>query len=187
MTGKPPLRKPDALIDVFETAIGWFGLQFRDATIHRIKFGFSRRSHVLAAFREYGECRVDRPEVEKPWRDLIQSYAAGISVCFDELEIDTEWMTPFQKVVIEFCRGISAGETVTYGQLAEEIGSPGAARAVGTVMRTNRFPIVVPCHRVVGANDLGGFSAGDGVKTKRALLELEKANFPFQKELLFDD
>ena len=96
-------------------------------------------------------------------------------------------MTPFQKQVIRTCREIPYGETLTYGELAVKAGSPGGARAVGTTMRTNRFPIIVPCHRVVGANGLGGFSASQGVQTKRRLLEIENA-FPLRDDSprLFD-
>lgn len=169
------LQSPVHLIDVFETSIGWFGLQYRDATIQRIKFGFSKRGDVINAFGESGRCRDQMAGHGKQWRDTIQAYAAGESVSFIELDIETEWMTPFQKDVIVTCRKIPAGTTMTYGQLAKTVGSPGASRAVGSVMRTNRFPIVVPCHRVVGGNGLGGFSAGDGVETKQVLLELEHA------------
>jgi len=83
-------------------------------------------------------------------------------------------MSAFQKRVIVACREILYGSTVTYGGLAELAGSPGAARAVGSTMRTNRFPIIVPCHRVVGADSLGGFSASRGVETKKRLLNMER-------------
>jgi len=68
---------------------------------------------------------------------------------------------------------VPAGSTVTYGELAARAGSPGAARAVGNVMATNPMPLLVPCHRVVATDGLGGFTGGLAVK--RALLRLEAA------------
>ena len=80
--------------------------------------------------------------------------------------------TPFQKAVWEAMAGIPYGETRTYADLAHAVDS--APRAVGGACGRNPIPIVVPCHRVVGANGaLTGFSGGDGLATKRALLSLE--------------
>ncbi len=82
--------------------------------------------------------------------------------------------TAFQRAVIDHCRRIPRGEVLTYGQLAERAGYPRSARAVGNVMATNRVPLIVPCHRVVGAGgNLGGFSAPQGLQMKRRLLRLE--------------
>ena len=68
------------------------------------------------------------------------------------------------------------GETATYGDIARELGEPGAARAVGTALGRNPFAIVVPCHRVLAANGrTGGFSASGGVVTKLRLLTIERA------------
>jgi methylated-DNA-[protein]-cysteine S-methyltransferase len=66
------------------------------------------------------------------------------------------------------------GETATYGEVAELAGRPGAARAVGTAMARNPVPLLVPCHRVVAANGIGGYGGGpEGIALKRALLDLE--------------
>ncbi len=73
-------------------------------------------------------------------------------------------------------RQIPPGETLTYGEVAARIGEPGAARAVGTALGQNPFPIVVPCHRVLAANGrTGGFSARGGVATKMRMLSIERA------------
>jgi methylated-DNA-[protein]-cysteine S-methyltransferase len=83
--------------------------------------------------------------------------------------------TPFQRAVWAALQEIPYGETMSYGQLAERIGSPGAARAVGLANGRNPIGIIVPCHRVVGATgSLTGY--GGGLKRKQYLLELERRN-----------
>jgi len=88
-------------------------------------------------------------------------------------KLDLSGYTDFQKCVFRTLMRIPAGKTVSYGDLAKRAGYPGAARAVGTAMRKNRLPIVIPCHRVVPAQGgIGAYSAGR--HWKRWLLENEK-------------
>jgi methylated-DNA-[protein]-cysteine S-methyltransferase len=86
-------------------------------------------------------------------------------------ELDIAGCTDYQKLIYEIVQAIPRGETRTYGQVAERIGKPGAARAVGRAMATNPFAILVPCHRVVAKKGLGGFLWGTEMKEK--LLRLE--------------
>jgi len=79
--------------------------------------------------------------------------------------------TMFQQRVWQALRGIPYGQTRSYAELAASLRS--APRAVGQANAANPIPIIIPCHRVVAANGLGGYSGGDGLSTKRALLELE--------------
>jgi methylated-DNA-[protein]-cysteine S-methyltransferase len=80
--------------------------------------------------------------------------------------------TPFQKAVWSALRTIPYGTTISYGELARRIGQPSASRAVGAANGANPLPIIVPCHRVIGADrSLTGF--GGGLETKRFLLALE--------------
>ena len=82
--------------------------------------------------------------------------------------------TAFQELVWKELRSIPFGETVTYGFLANRIGSPNAARAVGGAVGANPIAIVIPCHRVMASNGaITGYTGGEGVKTKRLLLDLE--------------
>lgn len=81
--------------------------------------------------------------------------------------------TDFQKRVWSAMSAIPSGHTRTYGDLAKDLHS--AAQAVGNACGANPIPILIPCHRVVGAGGLGGFSGGDGLPTKTALLRLEGA------------
>jgi methylated-DNA-[protein]-cysteine S-methyltransferase len=94
-----------------------------------------------------------------------------------EIPVTFRHGTPFQRRVWEELRAIPRGETVTYGELATRLGMPGAARAVGSAVARNPISIVVPCHRVVGADgSLTGYAGG--VERKRALLALEGAVSP---------
>jgi methylated-DNA-[protein]-cysteine S-methyltransferase len=80
--------------------------------------------------------------------------------------------TEFRRAVYERVMKIPYGKTATYGQIARDVGSPGGAQAVGQAMAQNRFPVIIPCHRVVsGGGGLGGFSSG--LDLKRFLLKLE--------------
>jgi methylated-DNA-[protein]-cysteine S-methyltransferase len=117
---------------------------------------------------------------EARWlRDLaerLQRYATGEPIDFFDVRIEIDHLTPFARRVVAACRRIAWGHARSYGELAAACGAPGAARAVGSVMAKNRYPLVVPCHRVIGAGgSLGGYSAPDGVAMKRRLLAMERA------------
>jgi O-6-methylguanine DNA methyltransferase len=103
----------------------------------------------------------------------LEKYFATGRDCFSGFSPDYTGMTPFKKKVMQELCKVSAGATITYGELAAAAGSPGAARAVGNVMATNPVPLFVPCHRVVASQGLGGFTGG--LDIKRALLKLESA------------
>ncbi|AIY47668.1 methylated-DNA--[protein]-cysteine S-methyltransferase [Mycolicibacterium fortuitum] len=104
--------------------------------------------------------------------DQLSEYFAGDRTEFT-LELDMAG-TQFQRRVWEALRAIPYGETCTYGEIARQIGAPGAFRAVGLANGHNPIGIIVPCHRVIGANgSLTGY--GGGLERKRALLELEKS------------
>src|SRR5690348_1540275 len=92
-------------------------------------------------------------------------------------QINWSKYTPFQRKVYRAIMTIPAGEVRTYGQVARMIGRPRAARAIGQALRTNQDAPVIPCHRVVGYNTMGGYSAGGGMKKKLKLLKSEGFNF----------
>ena len=115
------------------------------------------------------------PDLGDAAEDLVgrlAHYLAGIDVPLGDVELDFSWATPFQHAVADELRRIPRGEVVTYGELAALAGYPGAARAVGSFCAHNRFALLVPCHRVVGAGGLGGYGAA-GLAVKRRLLALE--------------
>ncbi len=107
--------------------------------------------------------------------EQLAAYFAGELVDFD-VELDLRG-TPFQRRVWQALLTIPYGETRSYGQIAEQIGAPGSARAVGLANGRNPIAIVVPCHRVIGAGgSLTGY--GGGLDRKRTLLNLEKRRAP---------
>ncbi|MDX6503238.1 MAG: methylated-DNA-[protein]-cysteine S-methyltransferase [Gaiellaceae bacterium] len=103
----------------------------------------------------------------------LSAWFGGAPDDFAAVELDLEWCTPFERQLVDALRGVPAGATVSYGELAALAGRPRAARAAGTFCANNRFAIVVPCHRVVAANGIGGYGSL-GVAYKRRLLALEK-------------
>lgn len=103
----------------------------------------------------------------------LEEYFAGDRKVFDlPLKIHG---TKFQKEIWKTLSRIPYGSTVTYGDLAKAAGYPRAARAVGNAMRKNPLWILIPCHRVVGVSDLGGYGGPEGAPIKRRLLLLEGA------------
>jgi methylated-DNA-[protein]-cysteine S-methyltransferase len=109
-------------------------------------------------------------------RRQLAEYFAGERRSFD-LRLAPEG-TPFERSVWDELRKIPFGETRSYGEIAQAIGRPGAARAVGRANGANPIPIVVPCHRVIGSNgSLTGF--GGGLEAKCRLLEIEGRRLPF--------
>jgi methylated-DNA-[protein]-cysteine S-methyltransferase len=94
------------------------------------------------------------------------------------LVLDMDGVPPFHQKVYALARQIPPGETRTYGELAQQLGEPGAARAVGQALGHNPFAPVVPCHRILAADGRsGGFSATGGVSTKLRMLLTERAQF----------
>ena len=109
-----------------------------------------------------------------PLADRLSAYFAGRPEEFGDVELDLSWCTAFQRAVVDALRTVGRGETVTYGELAALAGHPGAQRAAGSFCAENRFPILVPCHRVVAASGLGSYGSL-GVDYKRRLLRMEGA------------
>lgn len=135
---------------------------------------FEERAERLLR-RQYGSCdRVSGPAPAKI-RRALEAYFEGDIGAIDRIEVATGG-TPFQRKVWAALRDIPAGTTESYGALAARIGAPKAVRAVGLANGANPVGIVVPCHRVIGANGtLTGY--GGGIERKRWLLTHEGAAF----------
>jgi methylated-DNA-[protein]-cysteine S-methyltransferase len=104
--------------------------------------------------------------------DRVRGFLAGSRDTFEDVELDLEWCTTFQRAALAVMRAIPYGEVASYGEVAALAGHPNAQRAVGSVCAANRFSLFVPCHRVVAADGLGSYGSL-GPDYKRRLLELE--------------
>jgi methylated-DNA-[protein]-cysteine S-methyltransferase len=177
----------DTATFLFPTNLGWMALAWSGERVVRLTFGHPSAAAAVAHLDQSADwTATDRADLP-PWVaelvDRLQRYSDGDTVSFDDVPIDLSHLTPFQLKVVRACRKISRGQTRTYGNLAAAAGSPGASRAVGSVMAKNRLPIIVPCHRVVGsAGSLGGFSAPDGLCMKERMLVLEGHAMPAKPE-----
>ena len=161
----------DVRYDVTESPVGDLFLASTDRGLCRISYRLEGQEEELA--RTYG-VRVLRMPLDSVRRELDE-YFDGDRREFD-LPLDLR-VAPFHEAVLHELAPVPYGRTETYGALAAKVGRPKAARAVGTVMNRNPIPIILPCHRVVGANgSLTGYAGG--LHVKRALLELEGAMLP---------
>lgn len=121
--------------------------------------------------------RLGLAEVHDPDRTAsvvaeLDEYFAGELRVF-ETPIDWRLISGTRRLVLQALHRVPYGTAVTYGELATRSGSTVPARGIGSIMGSNPIPIVVPCHRVIAGNGLGGFSGGEGVETKRWLLTHE--------------
>lgn len=132
------------------------------------------RETIIESVKCLGFQQIHLDQDETAWAiRQISEYLHGERKDFD-IAIDWSVLTPFQNKVLRATFEIPYGQVRTYGGLAKEVGNPGAARAVGRAEATNPMPLVIPCHRVIGADGgLHGYGSGEGVKTKAWLLELE--------------
>lgn len=104
-----------------------------------------------------------------------------------QLDIDTGRCTDFQTAVYRAVLRIPRGSTATYGYIAKIAGMPGAARAVGSALRRNPFPIMIPCHRVVASNGPGGYSQGIDIKLQLLAVERNEKRHPVDKRCKMKD
>jgi methylated-DNA-[protein]-cysteine S-methyltransferase len=164
---------------LFETAIGTCSVAWGEHGITGI--GLPDRSIADTRTRlragHGGIPEADPPaHVARAIRGMA-SLLDGNPVDLSFIALDMTGVPSFPQRVYAVTRAIRAGSTMTYGEVARELGAPGSARAVGQALGRNPFPIVVPCHRVLAAGGrTGGFSATGGVGTKLRLLAIERAD-----------
>ena len=161
---------------LFDTSIGRCAVAWNERGIAGVQLPEAResvtRARMLKRFPGLAEIAAPRPIAAAI--KSIQSLLAGKAADLGRIVLDMERVTPFHRRVYEAARTIPAGRTLSYGEIARQIGSPSSARAVGQALGRNPFPIVVPCHRVMAAGGkTGGFTAEGGVATKVRILALE--------------
>ena len=174
----------DPRMSVFNTAIGWIGVSGRGKVISNVTIGNSSQAaaakRLIAAME--GSCSTGDWNLSLKRR--LEDFADGMPVDFLDFDLEMGHLSPFMRLVVEKCRQISYGETKSYGELAAMAGSPRAARAVGNTMRSNRCPLVVPCHRIVHSDGrIGNFSAPQGMKLKERLLAMEASSRGISRQL----
>lgn len=142
-------------------------LEWEDGEISALELAWSKG--LRASAKPSGTARTLKQALER--------YVAGERVRWPRLPLALDRVSPFTRQALEvLAREAPQGATLTYGELAARCGRPKAARAVGRAMAANRWPLVLPCHRVLGANGaLTGYSNPAGLDLKRFLLELEGA------------
>jgi methylated-DNA-[protein]-cysteine S-methyltransferase len=155
----------------FTTALGVCGVRWSDAGLTEVVMPRAR------GLNEADPCaRADLPAWVAGAVAGITALLAGERRDLREVALDHDALDPFRRRLFAALREIGPGEITTYGELAREVGAPGAAQAVGRALGSNDWPIVVPCHRVLAADgSLHGFSAPGGIVTKRRMLEIERA------------
>jgi O-6-methylguanine DNA methyltransferase len=163
---------------LFDTAIGRCGIAWSGRGLAGVQLPeASERQTRARLLRRFPHAREASPppDVQRAL-DGIVALLRGEAGDLSEVALDMEGIPSFHRRVYEVARAIPSGETLSYGDVAARLGTPGAARAVGQALGRNPFAIVVPCHRVLAAGGkAGGFSAGGGVTTKLRLLSIEGA------------
>ena len=161
----------DVGFDVVESPVGPLLVAATDRGLCRISFRPDPEEQLDRLARTFGPRVLRSAAAVDTVRRQLDEYFDGRRRAFD-LDTDLRATAPFARRVLDELARVPYGETTTYGVLAERVGAPRAARAVGTVMNRNALPIVLPCHRVVGANgSLTGY--GGGLHVKEQLLRLE--------------
>jgi methylated-DNA-[protein]-cysteine S-methyltransferase len=183
-----PIMNPQGLT-LFTTPIGHCGLAWGDNGVVGVQLPQASGARTQARLAgRFPDAAYSEPPA--PIAKVIASIKAlleGEPMDLTSVALDERGLADFDRAAWAVARTVPAGETITYGEIAARLGDPHAARAVGRAMGANPFPIVVPCHRVLGANGrMGGFSAAGGVEAKARLLSIERARID-AAPLLFED
>lgn len=165
-----PVQTPTDGFSVFESPLGPVAVAFNALGISAVDLyddGFGTR------FTERFHRPASEADPPREWVDLIQqALEVGQPLA---LPIDFDSVTSFQKQVLIHTAAIPRGQTRSYGWLADRVGRPRAARAIGGSMAANPVPLIIPCHRVIRSDgNIGHYGIG-GADNKRKLLQLERA------------
>lgn len=174
---------PTTAFALFATALGHCGIAWGARGLTGVQLPeadeATTRLRMQARFARAPEA-APPPEVQTAIAAITALLAGAPTEPRDlsHLVLDMEGVPPFHQRVYALARQLAPGETCTYGELAQRLGEPGAARAVGQALGANPFAPVVPCHRILAAQSgAGGFSAPGGVNTKLHMLLAERARF----------
>ncbi len=172
---------PAAGYALVPTAIGTCAVAWRGDLVTAVALPAStveatERQVWRTAGPSVGRTPSDPPPALRDVLDRVVRLLDGEPEDLSDVEVVVDHASDFARRVHDVVRAIPPGQTLTYGQVAERAGEPGGAQAVGRAMGANPVPIIVPCHRVVGAGGAPvGFSAPGGVATKQRILRIEGA------------
>ncbi len=161
------------MLGIKNTVSGWF---FHHLVTFSIEASYSEHStlNIIRVSLFENDFKVKTTELQEPIKSIgmrISNFLNNHSEDFIDLNLDFNGLSPFQIRVLEAARTIKRGSVVTYSELAEIAGYPNAVRAVASVMRANRFPLIIPCHRVVRKD---GSSGGYCGKQNGPMFELKQ-------------
>jgi methylated-DNA-[protein]-cysteine S-methyltransferase len=163
----------DVGYDVVDSPVGDLFVAVSDRGLCTISYDSEPERQLEQLARGFGTRVLRAPRAVDEARRELDEYFEGKRRAFD-LDVDLRLTRDFGRAVLKELAAVPFGEVTTYGTLAARAGKPRAARAVGTIMNRNPIPIVLPCHRVVGANGaLVGYAGG--LERKELLLKLEGA------------
>lgn len=171
---------------IFDTAIGWAGMAWSDDGLIGAHLPERDPATVRRSFaRKFPEAMEAAPPASlAELAERIRALMRGEKVDLSDAPLDLARVPEFNAKVYEITRRIPAGQTLTYGEIATQLGDRLLARDVGAALGKNPWPIIVPCHRVTAAGGkLGGFSARGGAQTKLKLLAIEGAPAAGQADL----
>jgi methylated-DNA-[protein]-cysteine S-methyltransferase len=163
---------------IFDTPIGACGVAWNARGIVGLQLPgpTAERTRARLRHRWTGAAEATPPPVVQRAIDRVLALLNGEAVDLSDVPLDLEGAPEFHRRVYEVARTIPPGHTMTYGEIAKQLGAPQESREVGQALGRNPIAIIVPCHRVLGAaGKMGGFSASGGVATKRRILEIEGA------------
>ena len=156
-----------------ETDLGWAAIGIEGGKVCAAALPTTRELAEFA-ITDWGADEPASEEEAAPFVGLVLRAVAGEEIKLDgnvRIGVGTE----FQRAVWESVSRIPKGKTLTYGELAADAGYPGAARAVGQAVGSNPIPLLIPCHRVVASNGIGGF--GGDIRLKKRLLAAEGIHY----------
>jgi methylated-DNA-[protein]-cysteine S-methyltransferase len=162
---------------IFKTKWGYFGLAGTENVLWRTQLPTtSKKTAKTHLLKNLPTAHLDK-NLFKTLQNQIIAYFEGRYVNFSKnIPLEIHNLSPFTQQVLNTCRDIKLGQTISYRQLAEKIDKPSAARAVGSCLAKNPLPLIIPCHRIIKSDgSLGGFSApGGGIILKKKMLLHEK-------------
>lgn len=167
----------------FDTAFGRCAIAWSEVGVSRFELPDTNAARTDGRADEFPP-----PPRIRAVMDKVASLLAGGRDDLSAAPVDLTGMPAFPRRVLEFIRPLPPGRTTTYGEIARALGEPGGAQAVGQALGRNPIPVIIPCHRVLGANGWrGGFSAPGGVDTKTRLLLAEGVDIRPQPSLFDAD